>query len=97
MRPLNQSSDRTELKIKHHYSKMKKIEITPKQLNAFKEMHAALKTIARDYQTPDQIRRNSEKQYGLDYEEALEMSYENIQSLAGIASKGVKFPKNEQS
>lgn len=71
----------------------KTIQITEKQFNDFKVMHIALKAIATDYQTPDQLQRNSEKQIGLEYEEALEMSYENIQSTAKAAIKGVKLPK----
>ena len=30
------------------------------------------------FQTLNQIRRNASKEYGLDYHEALEMSYENL-------------------
>lgn len=56
----------------------------------YNRMLAALKTIATGYQTPDQLRRNSEKDYGLGYEETLEMAYENIQQLAKEASKGVR-------
>ena len=37
-----------------------------------------------------ELKRNSEKQFGLDYEEALEMSYENIQMVAKEAIKGVR-------
>lgn len=54
-------------------------------------MYNALKTIAKDYQTPEQLRKKSEKQYGLDYEEALEMSYENIQTLAKSVIKGINI------
>jgi len=71
----------------------KKVEITEKQFQHMRNMYEALKAISKNYQTPDQLRKNSEKQYGLDYEEALEMSYENIQSLAGLAVRGVKIPK----
>jgi hypothetical protein len=59
----------------------------------FERMYKALKTIAKDYQTPEQLRRNCEKQYGLGYEETLEMSYENIQQLAKDATKGIRLPK----
>ncbi|WP_293913142.1 MULTISPECIES: hypothetical protein [unclassified Sphingobacterium] len=69
---------------------MNKIQITPKQALQYNIMLNALKTISKSFQTTDQIRRNSEKDYGLDYVDALEMSYENIQVLAKSASKNVK-------
>lgn len=42
------------------------------------------------YMTPDQLRRQAEKQYGLAYEEALEMAYENVQSEARSALMGFR-------
>lgn len=69
----------------------KKIEITEKQALRFNQMLQTLKRISKDYQTSDQLRRNSEKQYGLEYEEALEMAYENVQEEARQAAVGVKF------
>jgi len=51
----------------------------------------ALKRIARNYMTPDQIRRDA-KNVGLDYEEYLEMSYENIKAEAERAIKGKRRP-----
>lgn len=54
-------------------------------------MYLALKQISQEYQTPEQLRRNSSKQYGLDYEEALEMAYENIQQLAKDATRGISI------
>lgn len=69
----------------------KKIEITENQALRFNQMLQTLKRISKDYQTPDQLRRNSEKQYGLEYEEALEMAYENVQEEARNASIGLKF------
>jgi hypothetical protein len=53
----------------------------------FNRMYHALKTIATGYQTPDQLRRGSKGQYGLGYEETLEMAYENIQQLAKERNK----------
>lgn len=53
----------------------------------------ALKRIARDYQTPEQLRRSCERDYGLNYEEALIYAYENIQSEAAAAIKGKRRPK----
>ena len=69
----------------------KKIQITEKQAQQFNKMLATLKRISKDYQTTDQLRRDSEKQYGLAYEEAMEMAYENIQGEAAMAAKGLKF------
>lgn len=57
-------------------------------------MYDALKIIASDYQTPSQLRRDSGNQYGLDFEEAIEMSYENIQGTAKAAIKGMKRPND---
>jgi uncharacterized protein (UPF0147 family) len=65
--------------------------MTKKQIQQFNAMLKALKKISKDYQTPSQLRKNADKQYGLGYEEAIEMSYENIQSEAAFASKGVKY------
>jgi hypothetical protein len=45
------------------------------------------------YMTPEQLRRRSEKEYGLSYNEALEMAYENIQGEAQAALKGYRRPK----
>lgn len=36
------------------------------------------------------LRRNCEKRYGLAFEEALEMAYENVVMLAAAALKGVR-------
>ncbi len=69
----------------------KNIQITEKQALQFNKMLATLKRISKDYQTADQLRRGSEKQYGLAYEEAMEMAYENIQGEAVTAAKGLKF------
>jgi len=70
---------------------MKKIEITEKQKAQFNLMYATLKNIAKNYQSPDKLRKNCEKQFGLDYEDAIEMSYENIQNEALSAIKGTKY------
>lgn len=56
----------------------------------YNRMLDALKTISTGFLTPAQLRKNSDKMYGLGYEETLEMAYENIQQLAREASKGVK-------
>ena len=64
--------------------------MTPKQKLQFNKMLHTLQQIGKGYQTPSQLKKESNKDWGLDYEEALEMSYENIQTAAKIASKGVK-------
>lgn len=53
------------------------------------KMYSTLKRISKGYQTPDQLRRNCEKEYGLGYQESLEMAYENLQAEAAAAIKGV--------
>ncbi len=50
-----------------------------------------LRRIVR-FHSPDQIRRIAEKQWGLSYEEALAMAYENIQFEAKDALKGKRRP-----
>jgi hypothetical protein len=52
----------------------------------------ALSKIANDYQTPEELRRNPKDDYGLDldYEEALEMSYKNMQGEAQHAMELLK-------
>lgn len=65
--------------------------MSDKQKQQFNSMLYALKTIAKDYSTPKQLRKSSEKDFGIDYEEALEMAYENIQILAQKVTKGVKI------
>lgn len=67
-----------------------RIQITERQARQFNVMLATLKKIAKGYMTPAQIKRHSEKMYGLDAEETLEMSYENIQDDAASAMKGIK-------
>lgn len=62
--------------------------MTPKQKLQFNVMLATLKKISKSYMTPNEIRRDSDS--GLDYEEYLEMAYENIQQDARQAAKGVR-------
>lgn len=57
------------------------------------ELALTLERIAKGYQTPDQLRRSSQREWGLDYEEALEYAYDNIQQLAKNAIKGLRKPK----
>lgn len=53
----------------------------------------ALKRIAKGYQTPDQLRRGSEREWGLGYTEALEMTFENLQQEAALAIRNKRRPK----
>lgn len=55
-------------------------------------LYDALKRIGK-YMTPDQIRRDAKREMGLDYEEYLEMSYENIQAEAKRAIHGVRVKR----
>jgi len=64
--------------------------MTPKQKQQFNTMLHTLKKISKHYQTPTQLQRNVKKQYGLDYNEILEMAYENIQQEAKNASRNVR-------
>jgi hypothetical protein len=52
---------------------------------------AALKRIA-SYQSPEKLRRNAIKQYGLSGEEAIAMAYENVIEEAKRAVKGKRRP-----
>lgn len=70
--------------------KNNKITITYRQAEEFNLMLDALKKISKDFQSTDQLREDCNEDYGLDYEEYLEMSYENIQSLAEQTSKGIR-------
>jgi len=64
--------------------------MTPKQKQQFNFMLAGLKRLAKGYQTTSQLQRGSKGDYGLDYTEALEMSYENMQNDAAYYSKGIR-------
>lgn len=56
------------------------------------DYYDALKRITK-YQTVQQLRRNSEKEYGLSFEEALEYAYENVKEEAIRVIKGKQRPK----
>lgn len=64
--------------------------MTPKQQEQFNMMLDTLKRISNQYETTKQLRKESGLKYGLDYEEALEMAYENIQAEAAICIQGIK-------
>jgi len=68
---------------------MSKAQITEKQKQQFNIMLNALKKI-KAYQSPAKLRKDSSKDWGLDFEEAIEMAYENIQIEAAVACKNVK-------
>jgi len=70
--------------------------MTEKQRQQFNRMRQALTNIYKYYQTPDQLRRNCKKDYGLGYEESLEMAYENLQSDARCAVKGIMAIKPDK-
>ena len=72
---------------------MAKIEITETQKQQFNLMLSTLRRISKAYQTSDKIRRDAQKEYGLDFEEAIEYAYDNIQGEAGGAIKGVRAIK----
>ena len=63
--------------------------MTSKQKDNYNKMLSALKRIAK-YQTLNQLKRNSSKDWALAYDEALEMSYENILQEAKMASNRIK-------
>ena len=44
----------------------------------------------RSYMTPEQLRKRCDREYGLQYEEALEMAYENVIGEAASALKGMR-------
>lgn len=64
--------------------------MTSKQREQFNRMRDCLRRIGHNYQTTEQLRRDSGDDYGLDYDEALEMSYDNIQQEARNAVCGVR-------
>lgn len=64
---------------------------TDKRLEREQRMYDALKRITK-YQTPTQLQRGAEKEYGLQYEEALEYAYENVLQEAKLAIKGMRRP-----
>lgn len=64
------------------------VVITPLELR----LYAALKRIA-SYQSPERMRRSSQKDWGVDYEECLEMAYENLQQEARSATKGLRVSR----
>lgn len=66
--------------------------MTKKQALQFNRMLGALKVINKTFMTPNQIRKHLDS--GLEFEEELEMAYENIQQFAKQTIKGVRPIKN---
>ena len=66
--------------------------VKAKQSDA-QRFYDALKLITR-YQSPERLRATAEKQYGLDFCEALEMAYDNIQTEALAALHRKRRPKS---
>lgn len=74
-----------------------KTKITEKQIEQFNRMYVTLKKISKAYMSPELLRRRCIKKYGLEFEEAIEMTYENIQADAHFAVKGVKIIRKPQN
>lgn len=56
----------------------------------FNLMLNVLTHIAKNFQTYYELQENAERDYGIDYVEALEMAYDNIQFQAKFAIQGIK-------
>ena len=68
--------------------------MTKNQVRQFNRMRFALMRISCEYQTPEKLRKNAERDYGVCFEEAIEMAFENMQTDAREAVKGVREIKN---
>jgi hypothetical protein len=66
--------------------------MSQKQIDQFNRMRATLLQICRGYASTEQIHKNAER-IGLAPEEEIEMAYDNIQSAAAFAIKGVRALK----
>jgi uncharacterized protein (UPF0147 family) len=62
--------------------------MTPKQAEQFNRMRAVLRTIATNYMTIAQIRRNAGA-VGMSFDECLQAAYENVKTEAANAVRGV--------
>lgn len=69
--------------------------MTSNQAKQFNQMLSALRRIAA-YDTIEELQKNSGMNYGADYEEALEMAYENIKEEANFI-KDIHFVKEDQN
>jgi hypothetical protein len=70
------------------------LEIDMPRMNYEEKFRDALDDIAH-YDSPERLRRNCEKHYGLEYVEALEMAYENIREEARVALRGYRKPPSK--
>lgn len=60
------------------------------QIKQFNRMYLALTRICNEYHDTDSLRENSVQVYGVHYEDALEMAYDNIQTEAADAVNGIE-------
>lgn len=67
-----------------------------KKVDHEERFYVALKRITA-YMTPAQLRRASEREYGLDHAEALEMAYENVIEEARSVLRGYRRPKIQRA
>lgn len=66
--------------------------MTKKQIENYNLMREALLEI-KAYDSTEKLRKDSERDWGLEFEEVLEMAYDNIQATAAFAVKGVRAIK----
>lgn len=57
------------------------------------QYYDALKRIAAGYMTSEELQRRSEKLYGLEPSEAIEMAYDNVLAEVKAAIRGKRRPK----
>jgi len=69
----------------------KEEKMTEKQKRDYTNMYNTLVRI-KSYDSPAKLRKQSRGDWGLDFEDAIEMSYENIQLEAKHGIKGVYTP-----
>ena len=58
--------------------------------------YLALQTIAKRYMTCEQLRSAAKREYGLSYQEVLEMAYENVRDCAKDAIYKKRAPRIEE-
>lgn len=68
--------------------------MTKAQIKNYNRMLSTLRTIA-SYQTPEQLQKGSEADWGLSYHEALEMAYENVLEEARRGALRIRFIKGD--
>lgn len=72
------------------------MEVNEKLLRQAQTLYDALKRITK-YQSPEQLLRNGEKNWGCSGEEALQYAYENIQGEARAAIRGMRRPEAKKT